>query len=160
MLRRLTKDDSDLLREAYLWDEGRPQWYREADAVFNCGTADDLIAQIDDKRKIFVGVFDPDFTAVVIIEWKGDGLFEGHLLARRGTNLETVIESANYLMRDMLQFGMQEVAVWIAEKNRSVRRLCDSIGLLPDGVVMYKGSYRGRVIRWLRHSIRREQFIG
>jgi hypothetical protein len=157
MIRRLNIDDTELLREACRWDMGRPSWYMQMDAVFNSGTEDDLMAQLGDFSKAFIGVWDEgEFTAVVIIEQQGEQA-EGHLMARTGTDphlLEVVI---GQLLDDLFNLGLREACCWIAERNTSVRKLCDNIGFRPDGYSMYKGAYRGRVIRWLRYCIQRAQ---
>jgi hypothetical protein len=159
MIRRLVVDDEELLREAWAWDADRPSWYRQMDAAFNRGSVDDLVEQLTDRRKVFMGVFDPSLTAIVVIEQHGDGVYEGHLMARRGANpmlIATVIQS---LLTDLCDYGLTQACCWIAERNTSVRKLCSTIGFQPNGVVMWRGSYRGRAIKWVCHSIRREQII-
>ena len=148
--------DPELLRLAWNWDEGRPDWFRQMDAVFSQGSVESLISQLSDPQKAFIGVFNPDLSAVVIIEMKGN-VFEGHLMAAPHADAEDIVEAITQLSYQMLDFGMREIVVWVAEKNRPVRRICERANLYPDGVVMFKGAYRRRVIRWLRHSITREQ---
>ena len=157
MIRRLTVADTDLLRAAYAWDTDRPMWYRQADAVFNSGTDDNLIQQLTEPANVFVGLFDPDLSAVVIIEWRGDGLFEGHLMAKRGANVELIAATIQQLIHDLLDFGMTEACCWVAERNIGIRRMCVNIGFQPDGVAMWRGSYRSRAIKWVRYFIQREQ---
>lgn len=157
MIRRLTVKDVGLLREAWNWDHGRPSWYVAMDSVFNGGTVDDFIESVEHPATVAIGVFDPLLTAIVIIEHHGSGLFEGHLMAKRGASPAVLVTVIEQLLHDLLDYGLTEACCWIAEKNRSVRKLCANIGFQPDGVSMYKGAYRGRVIRWLRYSIQREQ---
>jgi hypothetical protein len=156
-LQRLTSTDADLLRQAWKWDDRRPRWFRDMDAVFWQGSVENLIEQLNNWRKVFVGVFTSGLEAVIIVTWHGNGSFEADLMARRGANTAAIMAAAHQLMHDLLAFGMQEAFVWVAAKHISVRKLCVNIGLMPDGVVMYKGAYRGRVIKWLRHSVTREQ---
>ena len=155
-LKRLTPADSDLLREAWEWDKDRPSWYAQMDHVFSQGSVDNLITQLKDWRKLFIGIFDPDLTAIVIIKWKGEGRFGGDLMAKSSANPDSIVEAIIYLEYETLKFGMKEINVWVAERNRGVRRICERANLKPDGVVMFRGAYRGRVIRWLRHSLTRE----
>lgn len=159
MLRRLTHEDKDLLRQAYYWDSLTPRWFREADAVFNTGSADDLIAQLEDRVKWFIGIFDPHLQAVIIVENHGDGQFEGHLMARRDADVQLIALTIDHLLHDLLTFGLTEAFVWVAEKHRGMRKLCANIQFQPDGVSMYKGAYHGRVIKWLRYSITRERLL-
>jgi len=159
LIRRLTVADADLLRLAYEWDRGRAQWYVEMDRVFNSGSVDDLLAKLSDVNHAFIGVFDPALTAIVIIQHHEQGQFEGHLMARRGANLQLIKSVISYLLYDLLNLGLSEAFVWVAEKHRSVRKLCANIQFQPDGLVMYKGAYRRRVIKWIRYSIQREQIL-
>lgn len=159
MLKRLTSEDSALLREAWAWDEGRPSWYTQMDKVFSLGTVEDFIAQLDDKRNAFIGVFDEGLAAIILVVWAGEGRFTAHLLARPKADLNLVTKAAERVLYDMLDFGLMEASIWIAERNKSIRKLSASIGMLPDGIVMWKGSYRGRIIKWLRHSVKREQLL-
>jgi hypothetical protein len=164
MIRRLTSDDAALLRKAYSWDEGRPLWYRQMDAVFNSGSVGDLITQLNDARYAFIGVWDDDeFVSVIIVDQHDAGQFEGHLMTRTGTDVALIQTVIQHLLVDLLNFGLAETFVWIAEKNRGVRKLCGTIGFQPDGLAMYRGTYRGksrdRVIKWIRYSIQREQIL-
>lgn len=159
MMRRWRQGDESLLREAFAWDANTPRWYREMDAVFNEGGALDLISKLDEKTIAFFGLFDPSLYAVIIVEMKAGGQFEGHLMATRGANLELIGAAIQSLLHDLLDLGLKEACVWIAEKHRSVRKLCASIGFEPDGVVMWRGSYHGRMIKWVRYSIQREQLL-
>jgi hypothetical protein len=155
MIRRLTHADDDLLREAYRWDADRPKWFREMDAVFSRGSEDDFIRLLDDPRNVLISVWSDCLEAVIIVTLIDYGLFESHLCARRGANMEVIVNAAHTLLHDLVQFDLQELYVWVAEKHRSVKRLCSMIGFHSDGARMYKGTYRGRLITWNRYSIRR-----
>lgn len=159
LIRRLTIDDADVLREAWNWDTGRPSWYRQMDQVFNRGTVEDFVIQLADPSRAFIGVWSNELYAVVVIQYHGAGVFEGHLLARRGTDIEMIARVVYSLLHDLLDYGLSEAIVWVAERNTSVRKLCARIGFQPDSVWMWKGAYRNRVIKWERYSIRREQLL-
>ena len=148
-----------MLREAYHWDDDRPRWYQDMDRVFNGGGETEFLSLLNDKRNVLVGVFDPELTAIIMVVLEGYGVFESHLLARRGANAETIVIAAHSILYDLLEFDLQELYVWVAKRHISVKRLCDNIGLLPDGVRMFKGQYRGRLIEWERRSIRRENLL-
>ncbi len=158
MIRRLVRGDEDLLREAWGWTNGSPAWFRDADQVFN-RVALNAEDQLADTSKWLIAVFDHELEAVVIVDRKGSGQFEGHLMARRNANAELIASAISCVLLDLLNCGLTEAYCWVAEKNRGVRNICNQIGLRPDGIVMWKGSYRGRVIKWLRHSIRCEDLL-
>jgi SAM-dependent methyltransferase len=157
-MRRLTLDDTRLIRTAYRWDASRPRWYREMDGVFGL-TEDELVKQVTEARNMFMGIFDGELIAIILVVWCGAGRFTAHLLARRHADLGLITIAARQVLHDMLDYELKEASVWVAEKNTGVHNLCANIGLLPDGVVMYKGSYRGRLIKWLRHSVQRDQLL-
>ena len=158
MIRRLVSGDEDLLREAWEWTNNSPSWFRDADRVFNQTTLN-AEEQLGDRAKWFIGVFDQELEAVVIVERKGNGQFEGHLMARRNANAELIASAINHVLADLLNYGLMEAYCWIAEKNHGVRNICNAIGLRPDGIVMWKGSYKGRVIKWLRYSVQRGDLV-
>ena len=158
MIRRLEQGDEELLHEAWHWSDGAPTWFQDADKVFNQGELD-AVAQLANRRKWFIGVFDERLQAVIIIEWRGHGQFEGHLMTRRRADIQEICHAAVQVTYDLLDCGLVEGYVWVAEKNLGVRKLCSTIGFLPDGVIMYRGAYRGRLIKWLRYSIQRESLL-
>lgn len=158
-MRRLGQGDEELLREAWNWTDTTPTWFQDADKVFASGKVDDLLAQLRDRDKWFIGVFDEGLSAVIAVERHGSGQFEGHLLARRRANPEMIALAIEQLLYDLLDCGLTEAFCWVAEKNLGVRKLCAKMEMKPDGFVMFKGAYRGRVIRWLRHSITRDQLL-
>jgi hypothetical protein len=159
MMRRLGINDADVLREAWDWDEGRPAWYRQADRVFNRGTVGDFVAQLADTQRVFLGVWSERLEAVILAHHHGSGIVEGHLLARRQADTALITVAGRHTIYELLDCGLTHAIVWVAERNIGVRRLCVNIGFEPDGVVMWRGSYHGRVIKWVRHSIRREQLL-
>lgn len=158
MIRRLLlPDDEHLLREAYQWDEQRGEWYRAVDRVFNSGTEDKFVEKAHDLRNAFVGVFEQDkMIALILVETPAPLFHEAHLAARRGADSTKVVAAAVQLASDLLNMGAIQISVWVAEKNRPVKQICDRIGFTHDGVVMWKGAYKGRVIKWLKYSIHRE----
>jgi hypothetical protein len=158
-MRRLVTDDEDVLREAWAWDADRPIWYRQADGVFNCGGVDDLVSQLADSSRVFIGVWSDVLEGVVIAEWKGGGYVEGHLLARPRADTELLGVAIQRVLLDLTNYGLTHAFAWVAERNIGIRRLCANIALQPDGVVMWRGSYHGKPIKWLRHSVQREQLL-
>lgn len=157
MIRRLSiPADEPLIRSAYRWDGDRPRWYREADAVFNSGTEDDFVARA--ATAAYLGVFDNgELIGLVIVEMPTPRYHEGHLCARRGASSLKLTVACVTIVSDLLNLGMTQLSCWVAERNTSVRKICATIGLQPDGVVMWRGSHYGRAIKWVRYSIRRDQ---
>lgn len=153
MIKRLYADvDEGLLREAFSWNEGVPTWVSDMDAVFGPQDADDFIKAL--SNTILIGVFTPDFCGLLILEPSGQDVFAAHLCAKRRTPLNILTEAASRAIDDFLALGMVEGFCWVAEKNYSVRRLCGTIGMTHEGIVMYRGTYKNKLIRWLRYSVK------
>jgi hypothetical protein len=159
MMRRLTKDDEALLREAFRWDAERPQWYREMDRAFTWGDEDQFVALVSDSRYVLIGLFDSYLVAIIIIVLEGYGLFAVHLCASRDADAGMIVVAVRALIEDLLAYDLIEFYGWVAEKHRGLKQICSRIGLSPDGIRMYKGKYRGRLIKWERWSIKREQLV-
>ena len=149
-IRRLDRNDTELLRAAYYWDANAPEWFRQMDNTFGWDSEDDFISLVDDPANAFIGIFNPELTGLITASLAGKGRYAVHLWAKRGTSLG-VLEEAGYQIREQLvAFGAQEIFVWVAERNRHVKQLCARLGLLPDGIEMIKGCYKGKVIVWHR----------
>ena len=159
MMRRLTRDDEALLREAFRWDAERPQWYREMDKAFMWGDEDRFVGLVADQRYVLIGVFDPQLVAIIIVVLEGYGLFAVHLCASRNADPDMLVVAGRSVIEDLLAYDLVEFYGWVAEKHIGLKRICSNIGLSPDGICMYKGKYRGRLIKWLRYSIRREDLL-
>lgn len=162
MLKRLTSEDSELLREAYQWDKGKPQWFLDMDGVFGPQTEDEFVGLADDPQNCLLAIFRPiglrivqhEMVGLVIITYGEE--FTAHLWAKRGTPLDVLWADIEQIKQDMFAIGMRACAVWVAERNIGVQRLCGMIGFQPTGVSMYKGTYRGRVIRWRKYILLKE----
>lgn len=165
MIRRLDPiADKSLLLTAFTWQQDTPRWYQDMDAVFGPEDVDDFLKMCAEPENILVGIFQKfglriithELIGVVIAAAAGKDVFNSHLMAKRGASLETLIEGANQVTQDFVRLGMVEGFCWVAEKNAAVRKLCSTIGMAHEGITMYRGAYHGRVIKWLRYSIRAE----
>lgn len=152
-LKRLnTFDDEGFLRIAFSWNIGVPTWVSDMDSVFGPQDADDFIKACE--TNILVGIFNPDFCGLLILEPSGKDVFAAHLCAKRGTPLSVLTAAASRVIDDFLALGMVEGFCWVAEKNLAVRRLCDTIGMTHEGILMYRGTYKGFLIKWMRYSVK------
>jgi hypothetical protein len=147
--------NEDLLREAHSWDKDAPDWYRSCDKVFG-PTMDEFLAQTKAEDQIDIGIFAPEFCGLISLTRRAAGIYEAHLRARRRTPLEPLALAGRQVIDDLLGMGMETGYVFVAEKNRPVRKLCCMMGMQPDGIAIYRGSYKGRVVQWLRYSVERE----
>lgn len=146
--------DESLLREAFHWDAKYPVWFKESSTVFGANDLNAFLERVKDS--ILIGIFDSELVGLLILRQVIPHHFEADLCAKRGTNVNVLAEGAYRVIQDFLRMGMQEGFCFVAEKNLAVRKLCGTIGMSYDGCCVYKGAYKGRVIKWMRYSIKPE----
>jgi hypothetical protein len=134
--------DVDLYDQMRSWDETAPRWLRDMDAAFICRGEDE----------IHIGVYEESLIAVITLTRHAAGIYEAHLRAARGTSLTTLAIAALSVQRQLWTIGAKLIFVYVGERNKPVRQLCDNIGFQPDGIVVYKGSSHGRIVKWVRYS--------
>jgi hypothetical protein len=76
----------------------------------------------------------------------GSGVFNVHVSAKRGASVDVMLEAACMLRDHLFKTGAQVLHGWVARFNRGVIRLGEHAGFHRDGVRMFKGECRGRVI--------------
>jgi hypothetical protein len=153
-IRRLNVDsDLALFREIYEWEKEYPRWLQDAEKVARLDF-NDFISQAKDRADI--GVFDPQFIAMISVIKRAPKIFEGHVWAKRGTNVESLAWVVFSLRGNLeKEFDMEAAFVWIVERNLPVKKLCMMAGLMPDGGRMTDGESHGKPITWVRLSCRR-----
>lgn len=157
MIKRLDPiEDEALLRQAFAWTAECPQWQVDMDIVFGPSDVEDFLRMVVEPENVLVGIFSPEFVGLIIVASAGKDVFNSHLCAKRGSDLGVLAQGAYQVTQDFLKMGMQEGFCFVAERNLAIRNLCDTIGFKWEGVVMYRGAYRGRLIKWLKYSIRPE----
>lgn len=152
-IRRLDTNDRELLSAAYDWDLDAPLWYRQADAVFGEQEKEDFLALLTDSTVALIGIFTPELIGVIVMKLITREHLEAHLLARRGADSLAIVLAGCQIRDDMFAQGAKEVFVWVASRNRHVRRICEQIGFRATGLEMLKGSYRNKVIVWQYLSV-------
>jgi hypothetical protein len=156
-MRRLDPDaDEQLIREAVGWIKSAPRWFKDADAAWGAEDADTYLEQMRTDAQADFGVFKGgDFIAVLTVSLEGKGIYNSHLMARRGADAGAIAAAVASLMRQMFGAGMLEAWLWLARRNYGVRRILEAVGMRRDGVTRFKGQSHGKPIEWLRYSVRR-----
>ncbi len=152
MIRRLNpKTDEHLLRQCYEWDKDYPKWYQDLEKVSHW-PLELFLAEAPDRADL--GVFDDDeFVALVSIIRRDVGIFEGHIWAKRGSRVENLAAAVSWIMERLIEdLQMRFGYVWIAKKNRPVKKMCTMAGLRPDGATQIDGESHGKPIIWERLS--------
>lgn len=156
-LRRLDPAaDESLVREAVAWMESAPRWFRDCDAAWGATEgADDDLRHMREEPQADFGVFDGgELVAVVTVTLEGKGVFNSHLMAKRGANPLAVMQGASGVLKGLLGQGMREGWSWLARKNYGARRVVEAMGMRLDGLSRFKGVSHGQPIEWVRYSVR------
>lgn len=147
--------DHVLFEQSYQWLIDGPQWRRECEAVFGTLDRTKWLAQTYTQGRFDIGIFiDQHFAASVGLIVRGTSIYEVHFDAERGTPLEAVIDAGISIRDQMFDYGMQWCYTWIPHWNRPVLAVNKAIGFHPDNVSMLHGTCRGRLIEWVRYSLR------
>jgi hypothetical protein len=155
-LERLDPERDELLvREAVAWLDSAPRWFRDCDAAWGAEGADAYLKQMRDEPQADFGVFvSGQLVAVITVSLCGKGVYNSHLMARRGANPEAIVACIKALMGGLFEEGMKESWNWVASRNVGVRRVLEATGMVRDGVERFKGQSHGRPILWVRYSVR------
>lgn len=155
-IQRLNPDkDRALISEAFYWDINAPQWYADSDAICR-PDIETYMKMSRDETQVDIGIFTDEMVGLVTVDYKGNGIAEIRLSAKRGSSLEVLAEAAWHIRRQFFALGMKAAVVWVAKRNRQVIRLCGMIGFEPDKT-MTRGTYQrgNQPIEWLRMVARR-----
>lgn len=147
--------DQLLFEQSYSWLMDGPEWRRESETVFGTLDHTEWLAQTHSPGRIDIGIFmDGVFTADTILTIRGHNIYEVHFDAKRGTPLEVVTEAGISIRDQMFAYGMEWCYTWTPHWNRAVLAINKAIGFRPDNVSMLHGTCRGRLIEWVRYSLR------
>jgi hypothetical protein len=156
-IRALKADDYELYQEAFDWTGKAPEWFRQLDSVFGWPDFETYYEQTKDK--ISFGIFDNELVALVTIIERARGIYEAELSARRGTDVLLIIEATRVIRDAVFAHGCLEGFMWVALRNRMVLKVCEAAGFQRDGIRMFRGVCKGRVIEWVRLSCRRMEWV-
>ncbi len=141
--------DESLLAEAYHWQDTMPQWFRDSQNAWKETEEEYLEAS---KSELNYGVFLEDIlVAVIRLIEVYPSVFNAHLMVKRGTSLETLIEAAKCLKDYLFHNGVYSLYGYIWNKNRGVCKLYEAIGFHDSGVRCYKGKIKGRLAQWKQY---------
>lgn len=166
--RRLDPEaDVECFRLAYGWDRDAPRWYREMDSVFGDYTFDEYVAKAREATQINVGLFEgTEMFAMIttnLVAATTDpvqyGVYDLHLAAARHAGAEKIVGAFASIRRQMFE-DLNALALygWVASVNRPLVSLSRRLGFVPDGLLMFKGMVRGKVIRWERVAYTRGDY--
>lgn len=159
-IRRLDPEtDIDLYRELWRWQSEYPRALRDAVKVHSVDSFEEFLEQAKGAR-IHVGIFDSELCAVIGLQWLATGMYEIHLSAKRKTRLEQLIEPCLSIQKTA--FEELQCRYWFLftpEWNRGAILLATAMGFYNDGVSKIVGTTKHRVIKWVRMSQTREDYL-
>jgi hypothetical protein len=151
-IRALQPEEESLFREAYEWTRDAPKWLKALDSIFGWKTFEDYYKQAREENQVSFGVFENELVALVALVERAKGLFEAELSARRGTDIRLIAQAVREVGNALVSSGQVECFIWVAKRNRPVLRMCEVVGFKRTGISLFKGSYKERVIEWLKLS--------
>jgi RimJ/RimL family protein N-acetyltransferase len=147
-IRALHPSEEGLFQQAFAWTADSPVWFRQMDKVFP-ETFGDYHLRAFDTGEINYGIFSDGLVGLFTVCHCGSGVFNVHVSAKRGASVDVMLEAACMLRDHLFKTGAQVLHGWVARFNRGVIRLGEHAGFHRDGVRMFKGECRGRVIEWV-----------
>lgn len=148
--------DTALFEQSFGWLAGSPSWRQYTESVFGTLDHTEYMAARLDERRIDIGIFADDvFIAKVALHLVAKSTYEVSLEAMRTAD-PAIIAQAGQLIRDQLfdVYGAQSVFAWVPRWAKSVQSILTAIGFENSGVIMLRGTCRGRLIEWLRFSLK------
>jgi hypothetical protein len=157
-LERLNPDrDETLVREAVSWLDTQSLFFRNCDAAWGAPeSADDYLRHMREGNQADFGVFDSgELVAVITVSLEGKGVFNSHLMAKRGASPAVVAQGVSGVLKGLLSEGtFKEGWSWLAAKNYGAKKIVEACGMVRDGVERFKGQSHGRPLLWVRYSVR------
>jgi len=156
--RRLSRNETDapLFEEAMKWVEAEPEWLKALDRLEGVQVAD-LWEEADNPANIIVGLWnDGEYRAMFAYQHSGGGAFECHLMSKRGVRADEVKDEIwRWGWGIFEQLNAHCLYAWIPDLNRVSRVMTNILCVTFDGVIRWHGTYRGRIMKWRRHTLYR-----
>lgn len=160
MIRRLDPDkDIELYRQCWGWFQDCPAWVKEALAAYSVSTFDEFM-ELAHGNRADVGVFDSErLVAVISLQLVASGTYEVHLSSVRHPPRTLLLEA----IVNVVKLGFEELGIEIGfsftpSYDKGIIALIRAAGLRQDGVIKLRGTSRGRVVKWIRSIITREDY--
>lgn len=141
-----TKDRS-ILETAWNWSQGAPNWFKNALAVHK-ETLKDFLHE--SANELIIGIFiDNEPQSVVRFVPMANGLYELHLMAKRKTDFNILLQACESIKQYVFDNGIKRLGGWIPARNRHIVRLYKLLGFNQRGQIVREGTFHGRDIVWV-----------
>lgn len=151
-------EDAPLFEQAYQWIEESPSWRKETEAVFGTLDHEEFMAAPHWDHRVDIGVFAPEFTALVSLTLRAKGVYEISFGAKSGTDPKVIIAAGIEIRDQMWAQGMELAVTWTPRWNRTVLAIDKAIGFVSTNVTMLHGVCRGRLIEWVQLILSRSAY--
>lgn len=148
--------DEALFHLAFGWLEDSPSWRRETEAVFGTLNREEYLQATLAPHRIDIGVFrGPEFIALVTLTMNAVNIYEVHFEAAPDADPKLIIQVGQSIRDQMWEYDARLFYTFTPHWNRGVLAINKALGFKPTGVIMAKGTCRGRLIDWLQYELRR-----
>lgn len=159
-IRRLDPSvDLDCYRQVWAWHEALPRWVRDALSAYSVATFDEYMKLADGPRTS-IGVFDGDtLIAMITVDLVAKDVYELHLASVRRPSSELILEAFVNLSKVLFEELKARMAVsFTPSYDKGILALVRAAGMRQDGVEKLHGVSRGKVVRWVRSIITKDDY--
>jgi hypothetical protein len=160
VIRRLNPDtDLDLYRQCWGWYEALPRWARAVLAVYSVSTFGEYL-ELARGPRANIGVFDgDDFIAMVTVEWAAEGVYEVHFSSERRPPRDVIVEAMINVTRIVFEeLGAEVGFSFTPNYDKGIITMLRAIGMRQDGVEKLRSSHRGKVVKWIRSIMTKDDY--
>lgn len=136
--------DESLLDTAWKWEREAPEWFKEVQSAHKETFIEFLTSA---KTELLAGIFIDNNLSAVIRFVPQDGMHELHLMAKRGTDFNLLLEACKSIKEYVFERGVEILGGWVARVNRPVIKLYRLLGFAHlDNRT--EGTVRGKPAEW------------
>lgn len=136
--------DSQLFEESYSWRPKRGKAHA-GQMPFNSFLNSSAV----------MGLFNPEFIAVYVIQEYDKGFFDMHFNAKRRTPREYLVAGGIWITNWLLNEGACEVSGMVISRNTALRRFLEDCGYVVEKEVSFENSPH----RWIRYKAVKENSL-
>lgn len=129
-------------------EQNSPKWFKDANSLWG-ETWDDFNKFCQGCDRIY------DLGDVIIYVQKDQDSANIHIGAVRHARIDI---KALCIIRDKLLIEFQVVYGWVLRHNRGIAKLANAVGMTFNGVRMFRGESRGRLLEWRCHAMSKNNF--
>lgn len=161
MIRRLNPEaDRALYETCWGWYQSLPRWAREVLAVYSVKTFDEYM-ELARGPRANIGVFDgEDFVAIVTVEMVAAGVYEVHFSSMRRPPRDVIVEAMVNVTKIVFEeLGAEIGFSFTPSYDKGIIIMLRAIGMRQDGVEKLRSTHRGKVVKWIRSILTKDDYV-